>query len=284
MKSVRKKAKTLQKQDINEILPKNEQFAVIENELPQFFRSSLEESKSIAFLNRFDTKYVLKLDTAAEFLRNVTNDYSLLEINGKVVQNYESVYFDSPNLHCFNMHHNKRAGRFKFRTRHYLSNGMIFNEIKQKLNTGKTTKIRQRRDEEINGIPVLNKLSDFDENFKNLIKNNGYTLENLEPVLSVYFNRITLLNKNFPERLTLDFGLKYGFSGAEIYLNDTAIAEIKRDRSFTQTAAQKFFRSIKKMPSGFSKYCIGICLTHKNVKINRFMPKIRDVNFETNNY
>jgi len=265
-----------------EILKRNDLFTAIENELPQFSRSSLEESKGMAFLNRFDTKYVLKPQNALEFLQNMSDDYSLLEINGEVAQCYDTIYFDTPNLHCFNMHHNKRARRFKFRTRKYLSNGKIYNEIKQKLNSGKTTKIRQRRDEELNGIPILDELSNFDESFMGLLNNNGYKLEKLEPSLSVSFRRITLLNKNFPERITLDFGLKYGFSEEEFFLNDTAIVELKRDRSPEQTAAQIFFRKIHRMPGGFSKYCMGICLTHENVKKNRFLPRIRNLSFEHN--
>jgi hypothetical protein len=248
--------------------------------LTDFSRSSLEESKAMSFLDRFDTKYVLKAEKANDFLKSIKGDYSLLEINNEVVQSYRTVYFDTPDLLCFNLHHNRRANRFKFRTRQYLSNGKTFNEIKQKLNSGKTVKFRQRRDKEVNGVPILKEFSEFDDGFLNLADCNGYKFEDLVPSLYVYFNRITLLNKHFPERMTLDFGLRYEFGESGFCLNNTAIVELKRDKSPERTASQDFFRKIHKEPSGFSKYCIGVCLTHEEAKKNRFLPRIKKVPYE----
>jgi hypothetical protein len=59
----------------------------------------------------------LKVENALNFLQSIQNDYSLLEINDSVIQSYRTVYFDTPELLCFYMHHKKRSKRFKFRTR-----------------------------------------------------------------------------------------------------------------------------------------------------------------------
>jgi hypothetical protein len=251
--------------------------------LSTFPRSSLEEAKAMAFLNRFDTKFVLRAGDVAGFLENINSDYSVLQINDTVAQTYETVYFDTPDLLCFNMHHNKRAKRFKFRTRQYLSNGKIFNEIKQKLNTGKTIKFRQRRDglgDNSDSATVLKNLADFDNCFLSLMRGNGYHYENLFPSLFVYFSRVTFLNRRFPERMTLDLGLKYVYGDTEISLHDSAIVELKRERGPERTVSQNYFRKIHKNPGGFSKYAIGIALTHENAKKNRFLPKIRNLTFE----
>ncbi|MCL2183272.1 MAG: VTC domain-containing protein [Chitinispirillia bacterium] len=257
--------------------------------LAPFSRSSLEDSKNMAFLNRFDTKFVLRTGGVSGFLKNIANDYSVLQIEDMVIQSYETVYFDTPDLLCFNMHHNKRAQRFKFRTRKYLSNGKIFNEIKQKQNTGKTKKFRQRRDgipDEIPNpgfpmLPAVKNLSDFDEHFIALVNTHGYGyVGELIPSLNVYFNRVTFLNKNFPERMTLDFGLSYAFNGLEFKLYDTAIVEQKREKGPEKTFSQEYFRSIHKNPSGFSKYTIGISLTHAEARKNRFLPRLRSLAFE----
>jgi len=258
-------------------------FETFQDNLKNFSRSSLEESKAMSFLNRFDTKFVLKVENSLDFLRNIQENYSLLEINDSVIQSYRTVYFDTPELLCFNLHHNRRANRFKFRTRQYLSNGKIFNEIKQKLNTGKTIKFRQRRDkikEDAPNIPILEDLAKFDNAFSFLAQKNGYNFENLLPSLFVYFNRITLLNKHFPERMTLDFGLKYGYNNEELMLSNTAIVELKRERSPDITASQEFFRKIHKNPGGFSKYAIGVALTHNEAKKNRFLPRIKKLVYE----
>jgi len=256
---------------------------LFQNNLEAFSRSSLEESKAMSFLNRFDTKFVLKIENALDFLKNIQNDYSLLEINDSVIQSYRTVYFDTPDLLCFKLHHNKRANRFKFRTRQYLSNGKIFNEIKQKLNTGKTIKFRQRRDKiklEAPNIPIIQNLEEFDNAFSFLAHNNGYDFEKLQPSLFVFFNRITLLNKHFPERMTLDFGLKYGYNHEELMLTNTSIVELKRERSPEKTVSQDFFRKIHKNPNSFSKYAIGVALMRDDVKKNRFLPKIRNLSYE----
>jgi hypothetical protein len=257
------------------------------NDLSAFSRSSLEDAKAMAFLNRFDTKFVFRADGVSDFLENIKNDYSILQIGDTVAQSYRTVYFDTPDLLCFNLHHNKRARRFKFRTRMYLSNGKIFNEIKQKQNTGKTLKFRQRRDEfaaeelpHIPPLPVLTDLACFDEHFAALMHNNGYNIENLCPSLFVFFSRVTFLNKSFPERMTLDFDLRYGYEGAEWSLYDTAIVELKREKGPERTVSQRYFRKIHKNPSGFSKYTIGISLTHKEAKKNRFLPRLRNLAFE----
>jgi hypothetical protein len=254
-----------------------------QNCLQPFVRASLEESKAMSFLNRFDTKFVLKINSAFDFLKDIQNNYSLLQINDEIIQSYRTVYFDTRDLYCFNLHHNKRANRFKFRTRQYLSNGKIFNEIKQKLNTSKTVKFRQRRDIEKNGIPILKEISKFDDAFMNLANCNGYKFEILAPSLFVFFNRITLLNKRFPERATLDFSLRYEFGKTEVLLRDMAIVELKRDRSQERSEAQNFFRKIHKEPSTFSKYCMGICLTREDAKKNRFLPKLKNLSFESKN-
>jgi hypothetical protein len=256
----------------------------IEACLAPFARATLEDAARVSFLHRYDTKFVLHTDGVPGFLNAIKDAYSLLEIEGVTLQGYNTVYFDTPELLCYNLHHNKRARRFKFRTRKYMSNGKIYNEIKQKQNTGKTIKFRQRRDAFVTEppiLPVLDDLAVYDETFASLLAANGYGLVGaLAPTLRVYFNRLTFLNKTFAERMTLDLGLSYDFNGTALKLFDTAIVELKRERGPQQTVSQGYFRSIHKCPSGFSKYTIGIALTHAEAKKNRFLPRVRHLAFE----
>jgi hypothetical protein len=239
--------------------------------LRNFENSTLENCRNFAFQNRFDIKFILKSAAAIDFLRGVSQNYSVLEIAEQKIQDYNTLYFDTPDLHCFNMHKNGWGNRYKFRTRQYLSNQKIYNEIKKKLNNGKTLKFRKIREDFS---------ENFDLEFENLAKTNGFVCENLSPSLAVEFSRITLLNKKFPERLTLDFGLKYGFSDKKITFPDTVIAEIKREKNSHRTFSQNYLRSKNIEPSGFSKYCVGICLTKEDVKKNLFLPKIRKLLIE----
>jgi hypothetical protein len=245
---------------------------LFENELKNFENSTLEDCAKLAFQNRFDTKFVLKVGGALDFLKNSSRDFSVLRIGDIKIQDYNTLYFDTPDLLCFNMHKNGRANRFKFRTRHYLSNAKIYNEIKKKLNNGKTLKFRRKRD-------FFN--DKFDEEFEKLAKENGFELQNLLPSLAVRFDRITLLSKNFRERITLDFGLKYEFANKKIALSDTAIAEIKSEKRCERSFSREYFRQKRVTPGGFSKYCVGICLTNDFAKKNLFLPKIRKLAFES---
>jgi len=243
------------------------------NELQNFETASLEDCGKIAFQNRFDTKFVLKIGGVLDFLRSIPQNYSLLSVADSKIQNYNTIYFDTPDLLCFNMHKNRRANRFKFRTRQYLSNGKIYNEIKKKLNTGKTLKFRQKRE-------VFSQ--SFDAEFAEFLKTNGLEIIPLISPFSVEFSRIALLNKQYPERITVDFGIKYATASQKILLSDTAIVEIKRERNAVRSFSQEYFRSKHILPSGFSKYCIGICLTDdgdnpQSVKKNLFLPKIKNL-------
>jgi hypothetical protein len=130
-------------------------------------------------------------------------------------------------------------------------------------------------------LPPVKNLTDLDEHFLSLLNTNGYgSVGELKPSLHVYFNRVTFLNKYFPERMTLDIGLSYGYNGMELMLYDTAIVELKREKSPERTVSQRFFRSIHKEPGGFSKYTIGISLTHTDARKNRFLPRLRQLKFE----
>jgi hypothetical protein len=228
--------------------------------------ASLEDAKSMAFLNRFDTKFVMPLDQAVVFLESVQNDYSILEVNGSRSQGYRTLYFDTPSLDLYLRHHNRRAVRHKLRTREYQSNGKIFNEIKCKNNHGKTNKLRARCEE----FP-----HQFGESFGDFCKANGLPSQGISPSLLIQFQRLTLLNQHFPERLTIDYGLSFAREGTGVALPETAIVELKRERGEGRTVAQKYFRSIHVEPSGFSKYCIGCALAYPGLKRNRFLPVLK---------
>jgi len=81
----------------------------------------------------------------------------------------------------------------------------------------------------------------------------------------------------------LDFGLRYGYNNEEFALTKTAIVELKRERTPDRTVSQDFFRKICKTPSSFSKYAIGVTLTHEEAKKNRFLPRVKKLSYEHRN-
>jgi hypothetical protein len=101
------------------------------------------------------------------------------------------------------------------------------------------------------------------------------------PALYVNYRRITLWNHSTNERLTIDYDLTWQRPSepSSVRLPESFIAELKREgkvygSSFVRRAKEYGF-----LPTGFSKYCIGMCLTDLSgdLKKNRFKPLLRQL-------
>ena len=105
-----------------------------------------------------------------------------------------------------------------------------------------------------------------------------WDVDSLQPALRNWFNRITLVNKNKTERVTIDTELKfYNYVSAQDQsLDQAVIIELKRDGN-QPSPLLTILRDLRIQPHGFSKYCIGTALSNPNVKQNRFKPKLHYV-------
>ncbi len=105
-----------------------------------------------------------------------------------------------------------------------------------------------------------------------------YNSEFLTPTLGNNFIRVTLVNKNFKERITLDYKIKFTdlkYNSHRIN-NDTCITEIKTDRDTkAQSPFLKKLNDMRIKSMGFSKYCMGLALLNPEVKNNIFKQKLR---------
>ena len=185
---------------------------------------SLEETKSRAeLITRFDEKYIIPTRLLENILLECRKDYDVLEITGKKLLNYETVYYDTPDLDLYDAHHSGHLNRTKIRIRRYLDTGVSFLETKFKNNKGFTVKSRQMLDES-NQHP----LSEL--RLSPTRKNEKIHKENLCASATVLYRRITLVNKNHPERVTIDTDIEFQHDEEKVKLNDYIIAEIKKDR------------------------------------------------------
>ncbi len=218
--------------------------------------------------NRTDTKFVLNKVFLPQILDKIKSDYAVLEINNSKQNNYQTLYYDTNDYFNYNQHQNGKLNRFKVRFRNYVESKLSFLEIKFKNNKGRTIKYR----EEVKQIEHL--LSDNSIDFIN--KNAKYNNQHLYPKLWNNFTRITLVNKNINERITIDLNLVFKLFEKEkdIELNNLAIIEVKKDRA---NGASKFIKTLKKYhirKSSVSKYCIGTALLVNDIKANNFKTKI----------
>lgn len=237
--------------------------------LQTFDPIGLDELSVVKLLDRMDKKFTFKVNELSEILRASAVHYRLLVVEGNYFTQYETRYFDTDDFEMYTKHHNRHLNRHKVRFRTYLDSGLHFFEVKFKTNKGRTIKKR-----------VLRPLSDYSikqEAEALLLKRTPYQETQLKEAIRVYYNRITLVNKNLKERITIDFDLRYSLNGLTKAFPNMIIAEVKQFRSdvspFIELMKQKRIKDIS-----ISKYCLGVASLATSVKTNNFKMKLNYVN------
>jgi hypothetical protein len=143
-------------------------------------------------------------------MRRLQADHDVLEIDGLRRFGYDTTYFDTADLRCFDDHVADRRPRFKARTRIYRDSGECFFEVKLKTADGETDKRqidysaddreRMTRAAERCLASALRDVS-LDEDRR------------LEPSLRTEFERVTLAAQRGSERLTCDFRVRLSRAG-----------------------------------------------------------------------
>lgn len=245
-----------------------------EKALEPFGPITLEEMESVKLMNRIDSKYLTDEATLRKVLADAAHaGYRVLEAGGARISPYDSVYYDTPGLNMYLDHHNRRLKRQKVRTRSYVNTGDTFLEIKRKNNKGRTKKKRMR-------IPS-SELNDFRSDAEAaayLAGHSAYTAAQLSPVLETLFKRVTLVNADETERLTIDTCLCFRNFRTEMEasLKNAVIIELKQDgRAPSRMKSILLDHRVK--PVRVSKYCIAITLTEPSVKSGRFKVKVRAI-------
>lgn len=233
----------------------------------QFEPIHLEKMDQVKLMNRIDQKFWFHEAGLQRILESVRPYYYVLDIDGKNEFPYSSTYFDTPDNRMYIKHHNGGVNRYKIRSRSYLSSELRFLEIKCKNNKGRTIKKR---------IPVSFEVESFTGPEYEFINNNTpYSCKDLTPSLINSFSRLTLVNRNFRERCTIDRNLQYAKNGSWIKLENLAIIEIKTDGRQNISPLASALREERIRASGFSKYCMGRVLTDPDLKRNAFKSKMR---------
>lgn len=225
---------------------------------------SLEQMDGVALLNRIDTKFVMRTGQLLNALAALQDDYWMLAIAGQRLNHYRTLYFDTCDFELYHAHVNGRAERYKVRSREYIDSRISFLEVKHKTRKDRTIKDRIRTPQ-----AATQMTREATRWLREVCPLDGNTLE---PKLWNTFTRITLVNKQGCERVTLDVDLAFYTTDQVVRLDGIAIAEVKMDAShcsspfFAQMHAQKIH------PHGFSKYAIGVAMLYEQVKKNALKP------------
>jgi len=231
--------------------------------IQQFDSVSLDEMEAVKLMNRIDTKYVMRIEEAVALLQRLIDSYSVLEIASQRVGSYNSVYYDTDDWQMFHAHVTGRYPRFKIRERCYSQNNLKFFEIKKKGNNGRTLKKR---------IPIGSE--DSKENpLCSFVSQTPFCFTSLKRRLTNYFDRITLVNKEKTERVTLDFNLRFRSEEGDetpTFLQ-VVILEMKQSkRSDSHLGSLLKEKNIRR--SGMSKYCVGTLLLNSKFTFKKYKP------------
>lgn len=230
---------------------------------------SLQDLESVSLLNRIDSKYTLPVSTLNGVVACLRDNYYVLEIDGNRVFTYENNYFDTPDLQFYRDHHNGYLSRMKVRCRRYVESNLSFFEIKKKEKINRTNKHRvtiEKMTEQLNEYQIK---AVRDRSRKELIK--------LELILKNNFNRITFVNRQFTERVTLDFNLIFQDNDGKVGLEEIVIFEVKQSKSDSNSAITTYFKQKNFKQQSFSKYIYGVINLKPSVKQNNFKPLIKTV-------
>jgi len=231
---------------------------------------SLDEMSKVKLMNRVDTKFVTTLPRLRELLRMAQKEYFMQVTNGERNNAYTTLYYDTPSLEMYITHHNGCLVRQKVRVREYIGSDLMFLEVKNKNNHKRTRKKRIRIGEfNIEGTEKKQFLEGLC----------WYDVSTLKPALRNWFNRITLVNHDMTERVTIDTGLKFHsyLTSLDKALEQSVVIELKRDGN-QYSPLLSMLRDLHIQPHGFSKYCIGTAMTNPEVKQNLLKPKLHYVN------
>ena len=230
---------------------------------------SLAEMKTVRLMNRVDTKFVTTMPRLLDLLAMAKGEYFMQDLDGVRNSSYTTLYYDTPSLDMYIMHHNGCLGRQKVRVREYVGSNLMFLEVNNKNNHRRTRKKRI-------AISEFNIDGDAKRNFLQPLC--WWDVDSLQPALRNWFNRITLVNKGKTERVTIDTGLRFHNyrSGIDTSLDQAVIVELKRDGN-RPSPLLAMLRELHIHPHGFSKYCMGTALSNPAVKQNRLKPKLHYV-------
>ena len=90
---------------------------------------SLDDMDDVKLMSRTDTKFAFKLVKLPVLLQKMMPFYRILEIDGELIHDYKSLYFDTDDRKFYLDHHNRRVNRNKIRFREYIGSSLTFLEV-----------------------------------------------------------------------------------------------------------------------------------------------------------
>jgi hypothetical protein len=220
--------------------------------------------ESAELLTRVDRKYFVPAKTFRALIAEL-GSFRVLEIDGQRTFDYESVYFDTPDLLTYRAHLQRRRRRFKARTRTYVDSGLCMFEVKVVGQRGATVKKRIKH-------PVADRavLTPQAHEFLGQVLREAYDQPvppGLQPMLINLYRRTTFASPVEGSRLTCDVSLSCHTERAS--MTDRGQHVLVESKSANGAGeADQMLRQLGVRPISVSKYCVGIAALRPEVPAN----------------
>jgi hypothetical protein len=231
---------------------------------------TLDELNAVASLQtRVDRKYALSAADAHGILSSLPQATRVLEIDGVRALQYESMYFDTPDLASFRMAAHARRRRFKLRTRAYVESEVAFLELKTR--GARSTTVKDRLPYDIQNFAELT--DDGITYAAGALTEMHIDPEDLGATLSTRYKRTTLLLPG-GSRATVDTDLEWEDThGSVLKRKDLVIVETK-----SAGAASELDRLLWRhghRPASLSKYGTGLAALRPALPANKWNRVLR---------
>jgi hypothetical protein len=232
--------------------------------------ATLADTLAIAELQtRFDRKYVLDPRAFHQLRVDLHDRMQVLEIDGRRSFQYESVYFDTPDLMSYHATARQRRRRFKVRIRSYLDTARCALEVKTAGGRGETAKDRTDHP-----YQLRDQLTDEARCF---VRSRVPALAGacpLVPVLTTRYQRATLVDRGAGARVTCDAGLTCTTpDGASVSLDGYVLVETKS--SGAPTIADRLLWAAGIRPLTISKFGVGMAALHPHLPAHKWNRTLR---------
>ena len=227
--------------------------------------------KLSTFRKRYITKYIVPVQLFGKLINECRGNYKLLDRCGEIWSDILLEYYDTAGLKFFNDHVYGKLNRVKVRVRNCRRTGDQVWEIWRRKSKGRMVK---------KSVPVNGSNLEFEEKAGEMVSNYaGIDLHSLTPSLLASFRRITLLNPEGIERITIDTNICFASpKHPELPkpVDGLVIIELRKRKKAGSFLAN-MLAGYKIRPVKISKYCLGISLTNKSAKTNNYKPVIRNI-------
>ncbi len=217
-----------------------------------------------ALLRRCDLKFLLPPTAIVNLLDRVAPHYAVVAAGSKYLADYANLYFDTPELRCFDDHRRGKRLRHKIRIRSYADRRVAFLEVKSRKNNLVTDKTR---------FEIPYGMRALDEGMREfLVQRCAYGGE-VAPCVQIDYQRVMLVGIASDERVTIDLGVTIDNDPSQA-VGAIAIVEVKQPSRLMTTPIMSALRDVRVRSCSISKYVLALS-NRPGLRLNTFRSSLR---------